>query len=516
MRPQRPPTLRRFALPLLALACGPSGGGSSSSSGATDGSTTAATDAATTVADSETTAATAATTDTDTGAPLDPCYGDLSALSAPIPWDRGQPEIGGCLTRGVRDYRAIVHIHSPHSHDACDGDPQPGGELDEDCLADLRHGLCVTRVDVAFLTDHPAHADGVPLADMVLTRRGDQPVLDDQGRTVANWIACPEGHRVLLIPGIESGSMMPLGIPEHAPPGTYGESSPQSFKTIRDLGALAWVAHTEGRDVEELATLGLTGLEFYQLHANLDPDIRADHLGLDPAGFLTDVLPFFFPDGGVSPEPDLAPLGFLLPNEPSILAFERLGQTQRLTISAGTDAHQNVLPSAAPDGERIDSYRRMIRWFNNRLRIDGPLTVDSAKAALAAGRAHIVFESLGTPQGFDFYARGGDTTYDFGGELPYAPGLEIHAHLPHLDPRSPQGDQPPAVQGRLYRATAEGRELVAEWSEGALLHMAEGPGVYRLEVWITPTHLTPYLGDVAEPYRGRPIPWIYSGGLFVR
>jgi hypothetical protein len=83
--------------------------------------------------------------------------------------------------------------------------------------------------------------------------------------------------------------------------------------------------------------------------------------------------------------PDLAPLGFVAPNEPSIVALEGLGQTLRLTISAGTDAHQNVLPNKASDGERIDSYRRMIRWFNNRVRLDGELTPASGQGGAAGG-----------------------------------------------------------------------------------------------------------------------------------
>ncbi|HRI10616.1 MAG TPA: hypothetical protein PKW35_22500, partial [Nannocystaceae bacterium] len=443
----------------------------------------------------------------------------LDEAPLPRPWDPGQPEIAGCQVRGVRDYRAIVHLHSPHSHDACDGDPQPGGVLDEACLADLRAALCTTRIDVAFLTDHPSFATDATLAEMVLTRGADEPVVDAKGRTVGNWLACEgeaAGHRVLIIPGIESGAMMPLGIAEHAPAGTYDTSSPATFQAIREVGGLAWVAHTESRQVDELAPLGLDGLEFYQLHANLDPDIREEFLGLDPAGFLTDSIPFFFPSMGEGAEPDLAPLGFLVPNEPSITAFEALGQGQRLTISAGTDAHQNVLPNLAPDGERVDSYRRMIRWFNNRLRIDGPLTVESAKAALAAGRSHIVFESFGTPQGFDLHARVGDVITEMGAEVDLSAGLELVATLPTLDPRSPRAEIAPTLRGVVIRATADTREVIAEWSEGEKVLALPGPGVYRVEVWITPRHLAPYLGDYQEPYISREVPWIYSGALFVR
>jgi len=43
-----------------------------------------------------------------------------------------------------------------------------------------------------------------------------------------------------------------------------------------------------------------------------------------------------------------------------------------------------------------------------------------------------------------------------------------------------------------------------------------GARVYRVEVWMTPRQLAPYLGDVASDYVETPAPWIYSGALFVR
>ncbi len=440
--------------------------------------------------------------------------GDDVAPAQPIAWDRGQPDISGCTVRGQRDYRAMIHLHSHHSHDACDGEPQPGGIPDESCLQDLRDALCITRTDVAFMTDHPAHATSATLEELLLVRGDDEIVLNAEGQPIANWLQCGNGHRTLIIPGIESSKMMPLGLERHVED-AYGESSPQSFQQIRDAGALAWVAHTEGRDPAELATLGLDGIEFYQLHANLDPDIRKDHLDLDPGGFITDITPFFFGgDNGL--QPDLATLGFVLPNEPSIRTLEQLGQTQRLTISAGTDAHQNVIPSKAADGERVDSYRRMIRWFNNRLRLDVPLTPESAKAALRTGRNHIVFESFGTPQGFDFYAQQGEVITEMGAEVNFAAGLTLFAALPHLDLRSPHGDNAPSFEGRLYRATGDNRELLQTWTDGTSTLEVPGPGVYRVEVWITPSHLAPYLGEMADNYIHKTLPWVYSAALFVR
>lgn len=500
---------------VLAIGCG--GGGAGDTGEAASSGAAASTGAATSTGGS--TGEVAPTTGGDastggsTGGEVAAC-GEGVPADPPIEWDPGQPDIAGCSVRGLREYRAILHLHSHHSHDACDGEPQPGGVPDEACLKDLRDALCVTRIDLAFLTDHPSYATDATLEQLLVMRGADEPVIGPGGTPIASWLVCDSGHRVLVMPGIESAEMMPMGLEAHVPE-AYGVSSPASFQQIKDAGALAWVAHTESRDVAELATLGLDGLEFYQLHANLDPDIREQYLGLDPGGFVVGSAPFFV-GAQKLPVPDLASLGFLVPNEPSIVALETLGQSLRLTISAGTDAHQNVFKTKASDGERIDSYRRMIRWFNNRVRLSGELTPAAAKAALRAGSNHIVFEAFGNPIDFDFVARQGDAVTEMGAEVTLAGGLTLAAALPRLDPRSPQGAVAPELEGRLYRATGDGRELLKSWSEGAIELAAPGPGVYRVEVWMTPRQLAPYLGEIAGDYVETPVPWIYSGAIFVR
>jgi hypothetical protein len=497
----------------LTLACGGGGSPGSASETTAGSSSEAGTTGGTGSTGSSGGATTGPTTgDGSTGEPV--ACGATAAPAEPIAWDRGQPDLTACAPiRGLREVRAILHLHSHHSHDACDGDPQPDGVPDEDCLADLREGLCVPRIDVAMMSDHPAHASEVPLETLLLIRGEDEPILGEGGTPIGSWMHCPSGHKVLILPGIESGQMMPFGLEAHVTD-AYGTSSPQAFTAIKEAGGLAWVAHTEGREVAELAPLGLDGLELYQLHANLDPEIRMEDLGLMDDDYLADIVPFFYGVGPDAPEPDLAALAFLLPNEPSIAKFEELGQTQRLTISGGTDAHQNVLPQIAHDGERGDSYRRMIRWFNNRVRV-AELTPQGVKAALRAGNNHIVFESFGTPVGFDFHGEGA-AVVEMGAEASLAGGpITLRATLPTLDVRSPQGPSAPGLRGVLIRAAGGPRETLMTWSEGQVEIEAPGPGVYRVEVWITPRHLAPYLGESAS-YAEVEVPWIYSGALFVR
>ena len=239
---------------VLALGCG--GGTAGETGGASTGAAT--TGAATTGAAGSGTGSTGGTSevapttggDTSTGDVPAAC-GEGEPADPPIEWDPGQPEIAGCSVRGQREYRAIMHLHSHHSHDACDGDPQPNGVPDEACLQDLRDALCVTRIDLAMLTDHPVHASEWTLEELLVMRGMDEPVLGSEGTPIASWLVCDSGHRVLVMAGIESAEMMPMGLEEHVVD-AYGVSSPAAFQQIKDAGALAWVAHTESRDVAEL------------------------------------------------------------------------------------------------------------------------------------------------------------------------------------------------------------------------------------------------------------------------
>ncbi len=439
-----------------------------------------------------------------------------------IDWDKGQPDIEGQRVRQLRELRTIAHLHSHWSHDACDGDPQPGGVPDEACLQDLRDALCTTRIDVAFLSDHPGHATETDYATLLLLRDDDEPVAGSDGDPVANRMTCPDGHRVLMLPGIESSDMMPLALDRHID-GDYGPLTGEAYDRASAAGGVKWIAHTESRDLDELAASGLDGIELYQLHANLAPDIREEWLGLPAFGFLADVGPFFFAEShGIvePPHPDLAPLGFLLLNEPSIIALETLGQTQKIGVTGGTDAHQNVFPSDAGDGERIDSYRRMMRWFNNRLRVDLAADADPSPAlveeALREARSHIVFEVFGTPVGFDMTVQGTGVA-ELGDEVVFEAGMEVVVTPPTLDPRSPRADVSPIVITRIYFADATGRTLLTEAEGDAEVRVAvPGPGLVRTEVWIQPLHLAPYLGELAADYADRTVPWLQTGGIFLR
>lgn len=448
---------------------------------------------------------------------------DASARDAgptgPRFWPRTLPptsELGTLRGRSIA--RTTVHLHSPLSHDACDGEGWVDGALaDAACLANLRAALCALRLDAAMLTDHAPHVDEVSLERGLWLEPGDEPITTADGSVTASRLACPDGHRVLVTVGSEN-ALMALGLERHpADPSdpaallaAYDADGPDAVATFRAAGALVWQAHTEGRSLDTLRALGLDGLEIYNLHANLGPDIREEHLGLDPLGYVPALLEFTEPR--LRLPPDLAVLAFLSENQPSLDRWDALlAEGQRIAGTAGCDAHENTLPMMMADGERADSFRRMMIWVQNHVLVDdaSPAALDEA---LDRGRLYVAFEIFGTPVGFDFHAdRGEGAIAEMGDDAPVGATLRVTA------PRLPEGfpaDPAPRLTLRLLRSTASGAVEVAR-SEGAMLeHVTTEPGPYRAEVRMVPEHARPALGTRADTLI-RELVWVYSNPIFV-
>lgn len=420
------------------------------------------------------------------------------------------------VRRGLTPARGIIHLHSPYSHDACDGEPRAfDGSLDESCLADLKRALCTDRIDFAALTDHDATMADEAFADLFLSR-GDVDLLPDPAAPTAGRLRCDDGHRVLLFVGGEN-DQMPILLDRH-PDGTvdqrhaaYNSEDPADMARWRDLGGLAWYAHTEKHPLDKLRAARPDGIEIYNLHANIDPDIRQDLLGLDGPGAIRAVVQFAdtSPEG---PEPDLALLSFLEPNDVSLGRWDALlADGMRVWGSAGTDAHQNALPLELRDGERGDSYRRMIRWFSNVVLADDPTDPASIEAALRAGRMFVAFELFGTPVGFDVTAGGAE----LGGDV--APGDALVVSVPEvldLDPSLPAPD----VHAVILRIDPNGSVTEVARGRGpeVTATVEAGAAAYRVEVRIVPRHLGPYLGNLGPDDAEREHVWIYANPVFVR
>lgn len=489
----------------------------------------------------------------------------------PLIWQKTLPATSSLQwpqsARGLRAVRGIIHLHSVFSHDACDGKPQPDGKPNAPCLANFRRGLCATRQDFALLTDHATLMADSPFADLFLTdaAAGDtaehaQGAADPEVDVVGSSMRCADdiaaGHRVHLAVGGEN-ELMPVGLRRHIGPDARARhaamqaSTPDAVRAFHAAGGVVLVAHGESRTLEQLTTLaqaGLDGMEVYNLHANIDPKIRGPYLGLDPFGAIAGLLPWLgaqpVSEGG--PEPDLAFLGFLSPNQSQIDKFDTLlSAGYRLTPTLGSDIHENTLKDPLSDDERGDGYRRLMRWFGNYLLVPartGTLSTAVLRDALATGRAFGVFELFGPPQGFDFYANAaaspsGSTTTELGGQAPRGARLRIavprpfSADLRGQDPLLRVSLRYVAVNGgaaptvlikseEVLSRTYTADEFAAESGPAGtpILEFdtaTRGPGAYRIEVHIVPHYLLHLVGENAGSFR-REYPYLYSAPLLVR
>ncbi len=434
-----------------------------------------------------------------------------------MPWSGALASLGEDAgdIRQWRPHRAIMHLHSPWSHDACDGEPLVDGSPDSLCLRDLREALCTLRVDVAYLTDHPTHAADQDFEALYHAQPTDE-LIQAEGTTVATRITCDDGHSVMWRAGIED-DLMPLGLTRHSAPGDpdashalYGQATPEAIEAHSAAGSFVSLAHTEGKSGEAINSLveaGLDGLELFNLHAMFDPRKRADDLGLDPMGWMSDIAPFTRDDS--TGEPDLFFLAVLQEQTPSIERWDAAQAIKPVVGFAGTDAHQNVLPIPLKDGDRGDSYRRMMRWFSNHLLIDAadsPPTPEAAQDALHAGRLYTAFEVLGTPSGLDFHLASTDGPItEMGGT---GSGQALIVSCPTLSDASPKNASAPEVTATVFK---DGQPF----AQGCGKHPVSEQGSYRLRVDIVPHHLRDFFGESPETWLVS-YPWVYTNPIRVQ
>lgn len=443
-----------------------------------------------------------------------------SAASAP---DQGPPWAPGMALpslsagpRGLLDLRGLIHEHSIHSHDACDNKPRSdAGVFDQACLADFRRGLCDARHDYVMLTDHPTFFVDVEYPEALLydAARGDV-LIERGGSPVANRAACPDGTSTLLLGGTEASSpnFMPVGLERHvagdpaARTAIYQSDTQAASDAYRAAGGVTLVAHTEGYTPDDLVRLPIEGFEMYNLHANLKLNLAAA-VGL--LGKLTK------PDELMVSDLVLLPV---ISEDPAYVDTwgTVLARGAKRVTTMGTDAHRNSFPPKLPDGDRIDSWSRMNRWFSNHLLVtpgaDGGWDDRSLKDALRGERLYGVFEVLGYAAGFDFHAEEGTTAREMGDEASLAGSPALVVTAPHVRRLDPAAD-PPEITVRLLRAIEGGWEEVAA-GPGDLRHAPTRAGAYRAEVRMKPRHLAAFLHSY-QALATQDFAWIYSNAIHV-
>jgi hypothetical protein len=400
-----------------------------------------------------------------------------------------------------------------YSHDACDEEPREGdedsGPINEVCFEDFRRDMCVVGHDFIMLTDHRTSFGRTDFPEVLLYRenKGDQ-LIEHDGITTANVAACPDGPPVTILAGMEAATM-PVGLEGHILPDEderqehYGQATPEAVAAYKANGAVTLVAHTEDWTAQELIDLGLDGFEMYNIHANLIAGI----------GLLIDLLPLLGQPEEL-PHPDLLIAPVVHEQESYLSTWsEVLAAGERRVTTMGTDCHRNTFPDLLEDGERVDSYRRMMKWFANHLLVDdGNWDDRDLKDALRAGRLYGSFDVFGYPSGFDYHAMVAGEVREMGAEVSLADGVELHVSMPSVTDLG-EDNEPPVLTARILRATSNGWEVVAE-GDGDLDVTLDETGAYRAEIRMQPRHLLFYLrkhSDLAD----RDYPWVYANAIYV-
>jgi len=439
-------------------------------------------------------------------------------------WDPKLPP--SSLIEPTREYkvaRTIIHAHSIYSHDACDYkpwfDPDDSNKecndkwwtdskcvSNEQCVDDMRAGLCSDAIDAFFLTDHAAtfaHPDDF---DTLYIQRGDDSWVEEDGVHTGSVIHCENGNKTILMVGTEN-DIMPIGLISHVSPdektreNIYNSIDSAAIQSFKEHGAVVCQNHSEQKEDNFLIENDIDCIEIYNFHVSI----------LNASGIST--LLDYYNTPEKMPHPDLAFLGFYEPLTQQLVKWYAAVEKRNVSPMIGTDIHRNAAPKPVSDGERLDSYRRFMRWFSNYLLVK-EFKPSEFKAAIREGRIYVVAEGLGSPTGFDFYA---DTKNGI-----VNPGQTVKiSDLNKLVIKQPSilgiegADE--YIRARLFKIENKTEvEILSPVSraEKKTIEISQNftPGVYAVQILLTPMHLKYVCKRQADEYIHEFI-WIYSNAI---
>jgi hypothetical protein len=166
--------------------------------------------------------------------------------------------------------------------------------------------------------------------------------------------------------------------------------------------------------------------------------------------------------------------------------FDTVAARRDISLIAGTDAHSNIGFHLFGDetGKRLaafklDKYAVVFGVMRQHVLIDAdtPFDPETLLAAIRSGRSFVGFDVFADSSGFRFFA---DDT----------------------DPQILRAFSPNAARFVVYK---DGEIARQEGPAREILFRAEGPGAYRVEV---------YLDGLGEPFDK--MPWIISNPIYVR
>jgi hypothetical protein len=386
---------------------------------------------------------------------------------------------------------------------------------------------------------------------------------------------------VLFSVGFEAGHTMPLGL--HAKPGSKAlydgisdatdiNKVKQQVQALKDLGAVVSVVHSEEPDMSA-STIddgGFDAMEWYNIHASFSTLLGDDLLSADPENIenLSNLvekliaLVSFMSSGSGSPHPDLVYLVFLdkMPEE-GFAKWRSVQQSRPITGILGSDIHRNLrldsdmcggtlmqlvcsgalaavetllgveIPSSLEsavlsggsidlaDGDRVDSYARLMRWLENRVLVTQKDQL-ALQESLRAGRSYGLFSVFGEPNTFAFTADAGGATLQMGAAAagPFALNIRLPDHPSAMGLGGASFTQGEAAQAelrvKLVRLDAAGATTVREEAASGvtMTEVVSQPGAYYVEVWIRPLHLTGVLGSESSLAQNEYL-WIISNPI---
>jgi hypothetical protein len=444
----------------------------------------------------------------------------------------------------LKEYRTIAHMHTAYSHDGCDGQGLDGGVPNAKCIGELRMAACELKLDVVNLTDHPNYMKDQVFTDDMLYQpsMGDALVMSG-AEPIANRMTCAGGHTVLFTVGYEGEHNMPLGLHHLLTPEGYegvGGTTPLDvaqarLQLLKDAGAVVANVHSEMDDItaDQIDQFGFDAMEWYNVHGAILTLLGGDSVSGDPLGAINRLktINSFLLGSGSGANADLVYLATTSSwPQAGFDKWYAIQHNRPITGLLGTDCHRNVyvepvckgtyLPlcqAAAAlyptvltllstggtimlsDNERLDSYRRVMSWMENRV-LATDAEPETMLQALRDGQSYGQWSVYGEAKGFAYWAQAGGKALPIGAALASPATLFVQipqAPKPMTVPFTPTDAAKAQMRATVYRTDASGTKPVQESTQaGALLQVPiDKPGAYHVELRIRPMHLQQALGS---------------------
>jgi hypothetical protein len=386
----------------------------------------------------------------------------------------------------LKDFRAIFHAHAEDS-------AHTGGTRVE-MLAEAK----LAQVDAIFLANHHR-----PPTDFI----------------TQSWRGLHNG--VLFIPGSEARGF--LLTPSRSILDRMDDPTPRLLEATRVESGLAFLSHIEERPDHDMA--GLDGMEIYNRHA----DAKKDKAGLAALALrLTDPVSLQVLKEDLRLYPDELFAAEVEYPDDYLAKWDKETSSKRLTGVAANDCHHNQIlivklidrqtvgigtnvdtgdqyrkiPVALRPGLRsmiegrnpgdilarldLDPYHRSFRNVSTHI-LAPELSETALRKSLAEGHVYVSHDWICDPTGFRFeWISAAGLRATMGDEVPFAAGSRIEAKFP----------------ARCEIRLIKGGRVVAQSTGNHWDVEINGPGVYRVEGWIT--------------LDGEDRGWIYSNPIYVR